>query len=188
MRQPHSSYEFLIKKQKPKYEISFVDWYEKFSKIGDKNVLDFLKESDNFIRETAAALDFSKIKIQSFFKDCFGKKLQLCENILITIKTQNLFYGIDIVADVMDIYEDAIQLIATEQNIAVCWLPSGVCNNQEVYTTGYHDFENFNDFVTYCSDGFVIIYLFYITPDKRIVIRSAKKEVPITREVIFEKY
>lgn len=181
MRQVHPSYEMFVDKQVPKYGKSFIDWYSENQNFGGVNFLDELNRRTN-----TANSNYSYSTPTCYF-DFFTKKLIVCKGILdnvLNYSTQ-MKYGIDRVADIMDLYEDVIQTICEHSNVGLCQAPSGIYNSQ-AFTTSYETFYNLDAFKTYLSTGIVIIYHFYIMNDRSIQCRTFKHEV-ITRNVIFEK-
>lgn len=94
-------------------------------------------------------------------------------------------YGIDTVADIMDLYEDLIQEICTNENIYITTSPNGIHNNR-TYVTENYMFENYDEFIKEVQTGIIIIYCFKIFENKSIEVRYFKRE-PLTRKVIFER-
>src|SRR4051812_19012418 len=104
MRQVHPSYNIFMNQQVPKYGKTFVDWFYENEIFGGINFLDELN------RRTYAANSNHGYSVPSCYFDFFTKKLILCKSILhMSITDYNyppLKYGMDVVADIMDLYEE----------------------------------------------------------------------------------
>ena len=188
MRKLHPSYEGFIKEHKPKYGKTFLEWFSDNQKIGDIDLLKTLQENNkNFQKNDYDFPEhtFYEERPVSYFKDCFSKKLQLCQNQIIHIFGTNTRYDLGIIADVMDLYEDVINEICSRDNVYVCGGSSGL-HNGNLYTTLSFSYDNFNDLIEELSSGIIIVYYFRILDNFSIQIRYHKRE-PLTRTVLFEK-
>lgn len=188
MRTVHPSYEAFIKEQKPKYGHTFIDWYAINAKFQNIDFLSELQKRNKFFVETEFQ-GFHEEQSVGCFKDFFTKKLQLCSNLINDLVPGNQFepiikYDIDIVADVMDLYEDIIQYVCTMDNIYVSTLPTVLYKNR-VWNTKSIRFQSFEDFKNETENGTVIVYCFKIIRKDIIEIRYEKRE-PLTRTVLFE--
>jgi len=186
MRKPHPSYEIFVKEQKPKYGETFTEWFSKNQKIGE---VDFLKELQkrNACYKESEFIGFPSEHYISYFKDFFPKKLQLCQNLIGLLFSDDALirYNLDIVADVMDLYEDAIQEICFRDNIYVTSMPAGYYKNR-VFNTENYNFKNLEEFKEEIETGIVMVYYFRILEDFSVEAMYFKYE-PLTRKVIFEK-
>jgi hypothetical protein len=181
MRRPHPTYEMFIKDQQPKYGKTFVQWFLDNEKIGNESLLKIIGD------RTYVGFEYDK---PTYYRDFLAKKLQLISTIFNhrTMESYNQpTYGLDKVADIMDIYEEGIQLICTKDNVAVTAMPSGIIGNGQVFSTEYIVFDNFGLFQDFLWTGFIIIYNFVVNESGSISIRAFKHEA-LTREVLFEKY
>lgn len=184
MRKPHPSYELFMKEQKPKYEKTFIEWFSENQKIGDIDLLSELQKRNQHLKKSEFEGIFD-IEYVTYFKDFFTKKLQLCQNLIGSFVFSPISYGIDTVADIMDLYEDLIQEICTNENIYITTSPNGIHNNR-TYVTENYMFENYDEFIKEVQTGIIIIYCFKIFENKSIEVRYFKRE-PLTRKVIFER-
>jgi hypothetical protein len=187
MRKLNPAYEMFIKEQVPKYKDTFIDWFLKNQKIGD---LDFLGEikKRNFYYNTyfGDTNIYINENYACYFKDFFTKKMQLIENVFQQIAyTEKNTYNLDIVANIMDLHEDVINEICTNDNVYVCDLPNGSHNNRG-YITGIQNFDNFSLLQEEFSTGVSIVYCFKIFDNFSIDLRYYKRE-PLTRKVLFER-
>jgi len=186
MRKPHPSYESFVKEQYPKYGETFIEWYAKNHKINNEHILSFIDGQTNHVFRQNDEFQL----FVYYRRDYFTKKLQLCSNLLNTkmhdIGQVGMTYGLDKLADIMDLYEELIQYISTQHNIGVCSLPSGLYSNGSTYTTGEHTFRNLAEFTEYSTSGEVVVYYFKVLEDFSLLIRMTKRE-PLTRNVLFEK-
>jgi hypothetical protein len=192
MRTPHSSYECYISKQKPKYGTTFIDWYYENNKISGAYILDEINK-----RSGESHMDYLKNygydesqNYYSYHRDFFMKKLQLCHN-LIQVKSNEcgldyMSYGINTVADIMDIYEDIICEVCLGINVGVCSLPSGIYTNGSIYVTKDKTFNSLDELKTELSTGEVVVYYFMVNENHSIKVRMAKKEL-LTRKVFTER-
>ena len=188
MRKVHPSYEAFVKEQKPKYGDTFLEWYGKNSKIGGVDILTELQKRNKSFVETEFP-GFNEEQSIGYFKDFFTKKLQLCSNVISSLVQGAQFepiirYDIDVVADVMDLYEDIIQYVCMMDNIYVSALPT-VLYKKRVWNTKNFKFENFEDFKKETENGTVIVYNFRIIRKDIIEVRFEQRE-PLTRTVLFE--
>ena len=188
MRKVHPSDEALVKEQKPKYGDTFLEWYGKNSKIGGVDILTELQKRNKSFVETEFP-GFNEEQSIGYFKDFFTKKLQLCSNVISSLVQGAQFepiirYDIDVVADVMDLYEDIIQYVCMMDNIYVSALPT-VLYKKRVWNTKNFKFENFEDFKKETENGTVIVYNFRIIRKDIIEVRFEQRE-PLTRTVLFE--
>lgn len=182
MRKVHPSYEIFVKEQKPKYGDTFLEWYSKNSKIEGIDILKELQNKNKNFVETDFP-GFNEEQSIGCFKDFFTKKLQLCSNIIKSLVPENQFnpiikYDLDVVADVMDLYEDIIQYVCTMDNIFVSTLPN-VLYKKRVWNVKSIQFANFEDFKNETENGTVIVYNFRILRKDTIEVRYEKRE-PLT--------
>lgn len=186
MRKLHPSYEMFVKEQKPKYGATFLEWYAINHKLGDIDLLKELQEKNKCYKESEFIGHPEEQHIY-YFKDFFTKKLQLCQNLCgILFSDDALFrYNLDVVADVMDLYEDVIQEICVIDNVYVCFSPSIIYKNRACNTDSFN-FKTLDEFKEEISTGIVIMYHFKILEDFSIEARYFKWE-PLTRKVLFEK-
>lgn len=200
MRKLHPSYEAFALEQQPKYGQTFVDWYKDNYKVGEVDLLQLLTErvqSTFGDRHAYGSYNLNadgtikEFIFPSYFSDIFSKKLQLCKNIIMLKQGSNyspydMNYNLDIVADVMDMYEEIIFEICTTKNVGVCGLPNGNYHNGSVFSTEHYTFDGIENFKKELSTGEVIIYYFKINKDLTIEARMAKQE-RLTRKVLVEK-
>jgi hypothetical protein len=185
MRKPHPSYELFAKEQKPKYGNTFMEWYSENSKIGDSDILSELSKKN--IKYRLGEFNghvYSEKEYIGVFKDFFTKKLQLCNTLISYMANKPWQYDFDIVADVMDVYEDVIQDVCTKDNIYVCGHPNVEYNKSLCQTTVFK-YRNFEELKTEMSTGLIIFYYFEVLDDFSIEARLFKWE-PLTRTVLFE--
>jgi len=188
MRKLHPSYESFVKEHKPRYEKTFIEWFAENQKIGDIDLLEKLQKSNKYFKKNN--YDFPEYTFYEeehvpYFKDCFSKKLQLCQNQINFMVTSDIKYELGMAADIMDLYEDVINEICSRDSVYVCQLPSGLYKNNP-YTTSDFTYNNIDDLNEELSSGIIIVYYFRILDNSSIRIRYYKRE-PLTRTVLFEK-
>lgn len=186
MRKLYPGYEEFVKEQKPKYGKTFIEWFFENHKVGDVDLLEEISKRNICPVENNDFPEFYTQMHIGYFKDFFTKKLQLCFNLISFMTNENIRYELDVVADIMDLYEEIIQEICIRDNIYVCGLPSGFFHGN-TYTTSIHDFKNFNELKQEFETGTIIIFYFKIAENGAIEIRYSKREQAITRSVLFER-
>lgn len=183
MRKPHPSYEMFLAVQKPKYEMTFVDWYKSNCTFSGISTLDLIYNTSFQFYETS-----------SCFKDPFAKKLIICDKLFQYMISVNDFggnpevmkYSLGNLANIMDVYEDIIELIVSSNNVQVTSMPSGFFKKDFAFTVEFVSFDSFEQLKDYFENGFIIVYSFTILENGVINMRAFKHE-PLTRRVIFEK-
>ena len=189
MRQLHPSYEGFVKKQIPKYGKTFLEWYSENKTIDEVDALKFFQKTNKVCSEKIDFAPFSYYVEEpvTYHKDSFPKKLQLCHNLIASelIQGSNTNYGLDVVADIMDLYEDIIYEVSKRDNVYVSYFPSGYLNGR-VYQADWVEFDTYNDLLEEFSSGISIVYLFRINENKKIQMRYYKRE-PLTRCVLVER-
>lgn len=184
MRKVHPSYEAFIREQKPKYGKTFFEWYAENYKIGDIDLLKELQSRNKYVVSSNEFFGLDETYV-TYFKDFFSKKLQLCQNLIWFLTNHTVNYELNVVADIMDLYEDIIQEVCIKDNVYVCSMPNGIHNGRP-YSVDHFRFNNFDELKEEMSTGILIVYYFIVHEDFSISIRYHKRE-PLTRTVLFEK-
>jgi hypothetical protein len=187
MRKLHPSYEAFVKEQKPKYGKTFLEWYVSNHKVGDIDLLTELQKKNTcFVEGDFVGYPGFEEHAITYFKDYFPKKLQICQSLIANMANGICVnYELDIVADIMDLYEDVIQEICISDNVYVTYLPSGIYGKRTFQTQPFN-FKDMDEFKEELSTGIVILYNFHIKEDFSINARYFKWE-PLTRRVLVER-
>src|ERR1035437_2987630 len=187
MKKLHPSYEMFVREHKPKYGKTFLEWFAENEKIGEVDLLTFLRQKNSCFKKNDdlfPAIFYENISI-SYFSDFFTKQLDLCQNQIGIMVNENINYEQGVVAKIMDMYEDIIQEICIRENVYVTHSPIGYYRGN-TFSTENVLYDNINDLKEEMSKGIMIVHYFRILENTKIQIKHFKREA-LTRTVLFEK-